>query len=155
MVDVRDSVRRVRKLIVDSFVQSGQAPSAGEIAARLGMARGDVLEDLRALPQIDTFSQEAGTENVRILSPFSNLPTPYRVSVDGERRWYAVCGLEALGIPLMFPGRRVQVDAYCRDCTEPVRLVLRDRTVLECEPAPLVAHLGVPVARWFDDLAFA
>lgn len=56
---------------------------------------------------------------------------------------------------LMFPGQRVQVDAYCRDCTEPIRIVMQDEHVLECEPAPLLVHLGVPVARWFDDLAFA
>lgn len=155
MVDVGERTRRVRKLIVDSFVQTGRAPHVGEIGRSFSLSRQAVLEALRELPRIDTFALERGTENIRILSPFSNLPTPYRVSVDGEQRWFAVCGPESLGISFMFPGRRVRVDAYCRDCGDPIRLVMQDGAFVDQEPEGLVVHLGVPVARWFEDLAFA
>lgn len=86
MAEIQDSVRQVRKVIVDGFVQHGRAPSVGEIGSRLGMARADVLAAFRELPRLDTFAVEPGTENIRILSPFSNLPTPYKVSVNGEQR---------------------------------------------------------------------
>ncbi|MFQ5693855.1 MAG: organomercurial lyase, partial [Nitrospinota bacterium] len=155
MVDVSENTRRVRKLIVDSFVQTGRAPNVGEIGKNLNLSRHTVLEALRELPRMDTFWLERGTENIRILSPFSNIPTPYRVSVDGEGRWFAVCGPEALAMSFLFPGRHVEVDAYCRDCGEPIRLAMRDEELLEEEPRGLVVHLGVPIARWFEDLPFA
>lgn len=155
MVDVSENTRRVRELLVSSFVEKGRAPNVGEIGGGLNLSRHEVLDALRELRSIDTFALERGTENIRILSPFSNIPTPYRVSVDGEQRWFAVCGPEALAISFMFPGQRVQVDAYCRDCGDPIRLVTRDGEILEQEPPGLVSHIGVPVARWFEDLAFA
>ncbi len=155
MVDMSKDTKRVRKAIMDGFVRNGRAPNLGELGRALDLSRSAVLECFRQLPQVDTFSLESGTENIRILSPFSNLPTPYRVSVDGEQRWFAVCGPEALSITFMFPGKRVEIDAYCRDCGDSIRLAMKDEGVLEQEPPDLVAHLGVPVVRWFEDLAFA
>ena len=73
----------------------------------------------------------------------------------GEQKWYAVCGIEALAFSVFFPGQTVQIDSFCRDCGEPMRLRMKDRSVLEQAPDRIVAHLGVPVARWFDDLPFA
>ncbi len=154
-VAVSGDTRRVRKLIVDTFVRAGRAPNVGEIKKALDLSRNQIVEAFRELPMIDTFALERGTENIRILSPFSNLPTPYRVSVEDEPRWYAVCGAEALAIPFMFPGQRIQVDAYCRDCGDPIRLIMQDEEIIEQEPAGLLCHLGVPVARWFEDLPYA
>ena len=155
MVDVSKDTKRVRKAIVDGFVRNGRAPNLGELGRALDLSRSAVLECFRQLSQVDTFSLESGTENNRVLSPFSNLPTPYCVSVNGAQRWFAACGLEALGITFMFPGKRVEIDAYCRDCGDSIRLAMKDGEMLEQEPPDLVAHVGVPVARWFEDLAFA
>ncbi|HXH84900.1 MAG TPA: organomercurial lyase [Candidatus Tectomicrobia bacterium] len=153
-MDVTPSTRRVRALIVESFVETGRAPTVCDLAERLALSRPEVLAAFRELATIDTFAVEAGTDNIRLLSPFSNLPTAYRVSVDGRPGWFAVCGPESLAMSLMFPGRRIDVDAYCRDCCARIRLAMQDHRVLE-QDGPLVVHLGVPVARWLADLPFA
>jgi hypothetical protein len=155
MVDVDATVRRVRKAIVDGFVATGRSPNPAEIAAELKISRQQVLAAFRELPKYDTFAVERGTENVRILSPFSNLATPFKVAVDGEQRWYAVCGPESLAITYMFPGRKVGIEAHCRDCGDPIRIEMQDGEVLEQDPPDLLIHLGVPVASWFEDLPFA
>lgn len=149
------TVQRVRKAIVDGFVATGHAPTSAEIAAELGLSRGEVLGAFWDLPKYDTFCLEKGTENIRILSPFSNLATPYKVSVDGEQRWHAVCGPEALAITYMFPGRTVEIEAHCRDCGYPLHIGMQDGEVLGEEPEDMLIHLGVPVARWFEDLPYA
>lgn len=155
MVEVSYTARRVRKKILDSFVDTGRAPNLGEIMVGLRLSRPEVLEAFREIATIDTFCVEKGTENIRILSPFANTSTPYKVTVDGIHKWHAVCGIEALGVWVFFPGKVVQVDTYCRDCGEAMLLKLKDGQVIEQSPDRIVAHLGVPVARWFDDLAFA
>jgi hypothetical protein len=141
--------------ILDTFVASGRAPNVGQISAALGIPRDAVLDAFRDISIIDTFWVEKGTENVRILSPFSDLTTPYKVTIDGQQRWHAVCGIEALGLWVFFPGKEVSVDSYCRDCAEPIQLRMRDGALLSQIPEGIVAHLGIPVAHWFDDLPFA
>lgn len=155
MAQPHPDTRRVRKCIVDAFVAAGIAPDAHTIGQRLGLSREQVLQAFRELAQFDTFAIERNTENVRILSPFSNLPTPFRVSVDGRQRWHAVCGAEALAMTYLFAGRVVRTDAYCRDCGDAIVIEMRDGAVLRQEPAGLLLHLGVPVARWFEDLPYA
>ena len=155
MVEVDTTVRKVRKAIVDGFVATGHSPSSADIAAALKITRQEVLRAFGDLPKYDTFAMERGTENVRILSPFSNLATPFKVAVDGEQRWHAVCGPESLAITYMFPGRTVAVEAHCRDCGDPIRIEMKDGEVLSQEPEGLLIHLGVPVARWFEDLPYA
>jgi len=54
-----------------------------------------------------------------------------------------------------FPGKIVHVDAHCRGYGGPIALHLKDGQIVAQSPDNLVTHLGVPVARWFDDLPFA
>jgi hypothetical protein len=155
MIEISNTARRIRKLILDSFVATGRARNVGDIMATLGLSRPAVMDAFREIASIDTFWVEKGTENIRLLSPFADLTTPYKVTIAGEQKWYAVCGIEALAVWVFFPGQTVTVDAYCRDCGEPMRLRLQDGRILEQAPERIVAHLGVPIARWFDDLPFA
>ena len=111
MIDISHNARRIRKVILDAFVATGRAPSVGDIMATLGVSRPAVLDAFREIGSIDTFWVEKGTENIRILSPFANLTTPYKVTIAGEQKWYAVCGSGALAIWVFFLGETVQVDA--------------------------------------------
>jgi Alkylmercury lyase len=155
MVEVTNTARQVRKFILNSFVNTGHAPNVGDLMAAVGLTRAAVLETFREIDAMDTFWIEKGTENIRLLAPFANTSTPYKVTVEGVQKWYAVCGLDALGIWAFFPGKTVQVDAYCRDCGEAIQLQLKDGQITAQSPAHLLVHLGVPVAHWMDDLPLA
>jgi len=83
MMDVSRTARQVRKVILDAFISSVRAPSVGDIMHALGVSRQAVLDAFCEIAQIDTFWLEKGTENIRILSPFSNVSTPYKITIDG------------------------------------------------------------------------
>ncbi|MBW2091937.1 MAG: hypothetical protein JRI34_07430 [Deltaproteobacteria bacterium] len=55
----------------------------------------------------------------------------------------------------LFPGKTVQIDAPCLDCGEPIRVEIRDGTVLNAEPKELIGHVSVPFLKWMEDLPFA
>ena len=78
-------------VIVKGFVQTGHAPSYTEIAAELGVAPEEGRQALRKLfsvrglpgwlyPKVDT---------VVSVAPFNNLPTQYRITIDGAQKWFA------------------------------------------------------------------
>jgi hypothetical protein len=93
MIEISKNTRQTRKVILDSFVATGRAPNVGGVMAALDMSRPAVLEAFREIGLIDTFWIEKGTENIRILSPFADLTTPYKVTVAGEQKWHAACGI--------------------------------------------------------------
>lgn len=101
--------------IISVFVERGQAPHFTEIASKFsisvveGKAR---LHGLMAARLPNWLFPE--TDLIASFAPFNNLPTQYRVSVEGEQRWFAQCGLESLAMTWMFPGKLVTVNAPCR-----------------------------------------
>jgi hypothetical protein len=77
-------------IIIKRLVATGQAPHYTEIAAELGVT---VEEGKRALHDL-MGSGVLGmwlfpdTDYISSFAPFSNLPTQYRISVDGEQKWF-------------------------------------------------------------------
>lgn len=96
-----------------------------------------------------------GTDLIASFAPFSSLPTLYRISVDGSRHGYAQCGLEALAVSWLFPGREVGIDSLCPDCGEPIHLAMRDGEMLSMAPDGAVAHINLPVSKWRGQYPFA
>jgi len=91
------------------------------------------------------------SDYVASFSPFSNVPTQYLVSVDGEQRWYGQCGLESLAATWLFPGREVRIDARCLDCAEPITVRMRDGELLEITPETAVGHANHPTPAWEEE----
>jgi hypothetical protein len=76
-------------VIIKRMVKTGQAPHYTEIAAKLWIPVEDgrkVLHDLMsAVPAVWLFPD---TDYISSFAPFSNLPTQYRITVDGEQKWF-------------------------------------------------------------------
>ena len=73
------------------FVRDGRAPHYTELAERLGVTPVAALGLQRALAASGLpIWMYPDTDHVAADSPFSNLPTPYRISVDGQQRWYGL-----------------------------------------------------------------
>jgi hypothetical protein len=80
---------RTFHFILQRMIQTGQAPHYTEIAAELGVPVEDGPRILRELfaagvpgwlfPQTDTITSFA---------PFNNLPTQYRITIDGQQKWF-------------------------------------------------------------------
>jgi len=80
---------RTFSFIMKRMVETGQAPFYTDVAAELGVS---VEEGRKALH--DLF--EAGipgwvfpnTNYIASFAPFSNLPTQYRITIEGQRKWF-------------------------------------------------------------------
>jgi hypothetical protein len=78
-------------IIMKGFVETGQAPHYTEIAAELGVS---IREGRQALRQLFSVRGLPGWlfpkgDTVVSMAPFNNLPTQYRITIDGEQRWFA------------------------------------------------------------------
>jgi len=126
------------------FVEHGRAPAAAE----LGEPE-EVVAGWRRLHDAHAVVLNPATDELRMLNPFSVVPTAYRVEARG-RWWYGNCAWDAIGIcaALHADGR---IEASCPDCGEPIALeILRRRPSDES----LLFHVLVPARQWWDDIVF-
>ena len=76
-------------IIMKGFVETGQAPHYTEIAAELGVSPREGHQALRKLFSIRGFAGWLEVDTVVSMAPFNNLPTQYRITIDGEQKWFA------------------------------------------------------------------
>jgi hypothetical protein len=153
-----DGMRAVHQQVLRSFATTGRAPSAADVAetaARYGTTAGAVLDALRA----GDYLQLGQDGQIRAAYPFSGMPTPHLVDIDGGPRVYAMCAIDALGMAAMLgtgvtitsadPGTGTMVTVTVRadgktGWRPPTAVVFNGRLVSRevCGPGPS----GVPAA---------
>jgi hypothetical protein len=143
-------------VIVQRMVQTGVAPHYTDIAAELNLPVEDARKALHELMSIGIpgIWLAADTDYIGSFAPFSNLSTQYRLSVDGEQKWFGQWGFESLAVSWLFPGKVVRIDAPCLDCGEPVSVEMKDGKILKAEPEGIAGYVALPSAKWLERIAY-
>jgi hypothetical protein len=141
---------RIRNHVYSAFVGEGRAQTTAETAAATGLTEGEVAAAYRRLHDAHALVLHAGTDEIRMLNPFSAVETPHRVEA-GDRSWFANCAWDALGIPAALHADG-SVSSECPDCGERLELEVRGGELIR--GAELLVHFVVPARRWWDDIAF-
>ncbi|HLY94286.1 MAG TPA: organomercurial lyase [Gaiellaceae bacterium] len=126
------------------FVELGRAPTAVELGDP-----DDVTAGWRRLHDAHALVLNRATDEIRMLNPFSAVPTAYRVRAR-DRWWYANCAWDALGVCAAL-GADGRIECSCADCGEPVAVDIRDE---KPEDETLLFHVLVPARHWWDDIVF-
>jgi len=76
--------------ILERMIATGQAPHYTEIAAELGVSPPEGRKALRKLFSTIGFPGwlDPKTDAIISFAPFNNLPTNYRLTIDGEQKWF-------------------------------------------------------------------
>lgn len=77
--------------VVQRFINTGQGPHFTEFAAELGLQTEEgrqLLKDLVGTTGVPAWLHPE-TDFLVSFAPFNNLPTQYRIPVDGEQKWFA------------------------------------------------------------------
>jgi hypothetical protein len=76
--------------IMKRMTETGQAPFYTELATELGIT---VEEGRKALRDLFCSGIPGWlyprTDHIVSFAPFNNLPTQYRITIDGQQRWFA------------------------------------------------------------------
>jgi hypothetical protein len=147
---------RTWDFILRTMIAQGAAPHYAEVGRAFGIAPDAGRQLVRDLMSAGLPCWlYPGTDLIASFPPFNNQPTQYRLVVDGERKWFAQCGLEALAACWTFPGKTVRVEAPCLDCGEPLAVAVRDGRIEDAQPAGVCAYVSVPTREWRANLPHA
>jgi hypothetical protein len=97
-------VRSLYRTILNSFVTTGRSPDPDALEHTAKVSGVDAPTALGTLTDLDVIVAAPGPDRqleVRVAYPFSADPTPHRVAIDGGPTVYAMCAIDALGIPPM------------------------------------------------------
>jgi Alkylmercury lyase len=139
----------IRNFLYHRFVETAQPPRVTDVSDEFGFSRDAAEEALRRLDASHALVLERNTLEIRMLNPFSCVPSAWRVHAAG-RTWYSNCAWDSLAVcaALHADGR---VEASCGDCAEPIVVEVRDRRPV---PDEHVFHVLVPARHWWDDIVF-
>lgn len=78
-------------IIMKRMVETGQAPHYTEIAAELGVSPEEGRKAMHELFSAPAFPGWLfpNTDYICSFPPFNNLPTQYRITIDGQQKWFA------------------------------------------------------------------
>ena len=142
-------VQRTYTRVLEHVIEHGWAPHYTQLAVEFDVSTEKARLAVREAAEAAVGCwMSPGTDQVGSWAPFNNTPTHYLVSVDGERRWFGQCGLEANAIRWLFPGSEVVVDTRDLATAEPIRIRYRDDEVLEVTPDTTVGHINHPMWKW-------
>jgi hypothetical protein len=76
--------------IISGMVRDGRAPHFTELATELELPPDEARKALHELDArgVPGFWVRPDTDLVESCAPFSNIPTQYLISVDGQQKWY-------------------------------------------------------------------
>lgn len=107
-----DPLQAFHRRLLKAFVTGTGAPDAAVVARRAAELGLDPEAALAALAAADLVHTDPATGSISIAYPFSGRPTPHRVELAGGPAVFAMCAVDALGIPQMLrrDGRISSVD---------------------------------------------
>jgi hypothetical protein len=138
------------RAILLSFVAQSRAPEPDEME-QLALEWDIPLESTFArMAAQDLLQRDPATGRIRAAYPFSGIPTPHRVTLfadhSGERadqieaQVYAMCALDALGVPLMLR-RAARISSEDAHTGEAVKVLIRP-------PANALDLSAIAAADW-------
>jgi hypothetical protein len=107
-----DALRVFHQRLLGAFLTGTGPPDTRVVAGLAAELELDPRAALAALAAADLVHTDPATGTIPVAYPFSGRPTPYRVDLSGGPSVFAMCAVDALGIPQMLrrDGRIRSVD---------------------------------------------
>src|SRR5262249_5520994 len=137
----------VHRYILKIFATTGRAPTLEAIQAQFGLISVEEAEArVTELEARGCIHRNAGDRVVTHAYPFSNEPTLHRVHLAGGPQVYAMCAVDALGMPFMLK-RDAEIHSCCRQCQDAVTVHILNEEVTQQSPSGLVVWLPTVPSR--------
>jgi len=112
----------VLKSIFEIVLEQGRSPTTDELRLSLKKSNAEVVCTLDKLEKKgDFFLRKKGTQEIVSVYPLSLTPTPHRIILEDGTRLFAMCAVDALGVPLMF-NKNVKILSQCEKCDQEITI---------------------------------
>jgi predicted Zn-ribbon and HTH transcriptional regulator len=114
--------------IFRAILTSGKAPTLEELGRVLKTSGEETIRVLDSLEEMDLLLRKRGTQRIVSIYPFSLVPTRHHVILEDGRKLFAMCAVDAVGMPNMFD-ENVKVVSQCDWCKSEITIGIKDGQV--------------------------
>lgn len=140
----------VRTFIYQHFAATTRAPRLADLQQHFGFGQEEAVDLLLALHEIHALFLDLGTTNIRIANPFSAVPTPFVVDVNGKRYW-ANCAWDSFGVIAALQAEEGAIHATCVQSGAPLHLQIHQGEVVD---TTAMIHVLVPFQQWYENMVY-
>jgi len=115
--------------IFKTILTSGEAPTVKELGKVLKASDEEIIRVLDSLEDVDMLLRKRGTQQIVSIYPFSLVPTRHQIILDDGKKLFAMCAVDAAGMPNMFD-ENAKVVSRCDWCKSEITLDIRDGEVV-------------------------
>ena len=128
----------VRKAIFRSFAMSGSSASVRDIMALVPGLDGQALSDIcQSLANYDLIVWDEVEQHVQSAYPFSGSPTAHTVRLKNGPGVFALCAVDALGMPVMLK-QAADLVSRCEHCNIPIEIAVAPEELGQYHPGETV-----------------
>jgi hypothetical protein len=129
-----EQLRQFHKHILKHFATHGMSPTFQDMQRMLGnAAEASVEEQLSILERSGAIYRDPQTGLLQSVYPFSAVPTAHRVQLATGVEMFAMCAIDALGMPFMLD-TDAKIHSSCHSCRAPIEIEIRKGTVIHASP---------------------
>lgn len=132
MVLMDDDARVYRQMLL-SFARTGQPPTTELLASALNLSREQVEQSLSLLATGGSIYRDPQTHAILAAYPFSAVPTRHIVRFADGHAVYAMCAIDALGMPVMLD-TDATIESRCTQCGRQISVEVKNNVLAEFSP---------------------
>lgn len=128
----------VHQFILKTFAKTGRCPTLVDVQREFKLASVEEADALIAeLERLGSVHRDPGDRKITHAYPFSNEPTPHRVQLADGPQVYAMCAIDALGIPFMLK-QDVEISSSCAHCGGKIEIQIQSGRITQHSPQNIV-----------------
>ncbi|MGB7063069.1 MAG: organomercurial lyase [Candidatus Zixiibacteriota bacterium] len=128
--------KEVLRDIFKTILASGKAPTVEELGVSLEKSDDEITRVLDTLEEMDLLLRRKGTQEVVSIYPFSLLPTRHQIVLEEGEKLFAMCAVDAVGMPGMFD-KNIKVTSQCDWCKTEITIEIKDGEISATSHADL------------------
>lgn len=137
----------MRKAILRSFAMSGTSASVRDIMVLVpGLDAQDLSDICQTLAKYDLIVWDEAGQCVQSAYPFSGSPTAHTVRLKNGPAVFALCAVDALGMPVMLK-QAADLMSRCEHCHTPIEIAVAPEELGQYHPGETVVWFPLAVDR--------
>lgn len=120
---------QVLKYIFETILKTKKAPTIREMRLALKKSNDYVIRTLDELEKKDILLRKGRTQEIVSVYPLSLTPTEHQIILRNETRLFAMCAVDALGMPIMF-NKKAKIVSQCEKCKQDITIKIENEEIV-------------------------
>ena len=119
----------VLRSVFEIVLKDGRSPTIRELQSALKKPTEEIIPVMDELEKKDVLLRKKGTQEIVSIYPLSLTPTGHKIFLENGGQLFAMCAVDALGIPLML-NRDVKILSQCEMCKREITIEIKDEEIV-------------------------